>query len=432
MSMAVLLGILVLIVMIVIGVSIPFAFGATLVYFFAIMGGSSATTISVGFSQLNSLVLLAIPMFVIAGGVIEKGKLGDALINFIDMFIGHIKGGLGAVSVITSAIFGAITGSCAACLSCIGSIMIPKLRKAGYDDGFATALLVNAGPLGLLIPPSADQILYAWSANVSVLACFLSTVIPGIILAVLLCVINFIYARGHKDIVVQKKVKVLSNQGFQRFKIGIPALLFPVIILGSIYGGIMTPTEAAAVSVIYAIPVGIYIYKGMKWKDLRGIFIETGTTTGVIMVMLFVIMIVARYFVLAEVPEMMKDALLSVSDNKYIILLMCNIFMVIIGMLMDDVSGMLLCTPLLLPLMTEIGVNPIHFAAIIGVNLGMGNITPPTAPLLYIGCRLSGASLSETLKPTLIMLFGAWLPTLLLTTYIPQISLFLPSLAGYV
>ncbi len=184
MSMAVLLGILVLIVMIVIGVSIPFAFGATLVYFFAIMGGSSATTISVGFSQLNSLVLLAIPMFVIAGGVIEKGKLGDALINFIDMFIGHIKGGLGAVSVITSAIFGAITGSCAACLSCIGSIMIPKLRKAGYDDGFATALLVNAGPLGLLIPPSADQILYAWSANVSVLACFLSTVIPGIILAI--------------------------------------------------------------------------------------------------------------------------------------------------------------------------------------------------------------------------------------------------------
>ena len=218
----------------------------------------------------------------------------------------------------------------------------------------------------------------------------------------------------------------------QRTGVAIPALLFPIIILGGIYGGIMTPTEAAAVSVIYAIPVGIYIYKGMKWRDLRSIFIETGTTTGTIMVMLFVIMIVSRYFVMAGVPDMMKEALLNVSDNKYIILLMCNIFMIIIGMLMDDVSGMLLCTPLLLPVVTAVGVHPIHFAAIIGVNLGMGNITPPTAPLLYIGCRLTGAPLNKVMKPTLIMLFGAWLPTLLLTTYVPQISLFLPSLFGYV
>ena len=205
--MEVILGIVVLIAMIVLGVSIPFAFGTAMVYYYFILGGSPATTVSVGFSQLNSLVLLAIPMFVIAGGVIEKGRLGEALVNFIDMFVGHIKGGLGAVSVITSAIFGAITGSCAACLSCIGSIMYPKLRKAGYDEGFATALLVNAGPLGLLIPPSADQILYAWSAGLSVLACFLSTVVPGLILAALLCVINFIYAK--KSSSVHRKGEVL-------------------------------------------------------------------------------------------------------------------------------------------------------------------------------------------------------------------------------
>lgn len=430
--MDVILGIIILIVMIVIGVSIPFAFGVAMIYYYFLMGGSPATTISVGFSQLNSLVLLAIPMFVIAGGIIEKGKLGDALVGFIDMFIGHIKGGLGAVSVIASAVFGAITGSCAATLSCIGSVMMPKLRKAGYDDGFATALLVNAGPLGLLISPSADQILYAWSAGESVLACFLSTVIPGIILAILLCIINLIYAGRSTTVVAQERVKIFSAAGGQRVKVGIPALLFPVIILGGIYGGFMTPTEAAAISIIYAIPVGIYIYKGMKWRDLKSIFIETGTTTGVIMVMLFVIMIVARNFTMAGVPDILKNALLSVSDNKYVILLMCNIFLVIIGMLMDDVSGMLLCTPLLLPLMKEIGIDPIHFAAIIGVNLGMGNITPPTAPLLYIGCRLTGTPLNQVMKPTLVMLFGAWLPTLLLTTYIPQISLFLPSLFGFV
>lgn len=430
--MDVILGIILLIVMICIGVSIPFAFGAVLIYYFAIMGGSPATTISVGFSQLNSLVLLAIPMFVIAGGVIEKGKIGDALVNFIDMFVGHIKGGLGAVSVVTSAVFGAITGSCAACLSCIGSIMYPKLRKAGYDEGFATALLVNAGPLGLLIPPSADQILYAWSAGLSVLACFLSTVVPGLILAGLLCIINFIYAKKSMNIKAVEKVKVFSNAGLQRTKVAVPALLFPLVILGGIYGGIMTPTEAAAVSIIYAIPVGIYIYKGMRWRDLRDIFVETGTTTGTIMVMLFVIMIVSRYFVLAEIPDMMKEAMLNISDNKYIILLMCNIFMVIIGMLMDDVSGILLCTPLLLPVVTAVGVHPVHFAAIIGVNLGMGNITPPTAPLLYIGCRLTGAPLNKVLPHTLVMLFGAWLPTLIITTYIPEVALFLPRMFGFV
>ena len=430
--MSMVFGIILLIILIIAGVSIPFAFGGVLVYYFFTQGGSPATTVSVGFSQLNSMVLLAIPMFIIAGGVIEKGKLGDGLVNFIDMFVGHIKGGLGAVSVLTCGIFGAITGSCAATLSCIGSIMYPKLRRAGYEEGFATALLVNAGPLGLLIPPSADQILYAWSSGMSVLACFLSTVIPGIILAFLLIVVNFVHARKSPSIKQVEKVKVFSKAGAERTKWGIPGLLFPVIVLGSIYGGIMTPTEAAAVSIVYAIPVGLWIYKGIKLRDLKNIFIETGTTTGVIMVMLFVIMIVSRYFVMGGIPNMMRDAMLAISDNKYIILLMTNVFLIIIGMLMDDTSGILLCTPLLLPLMTSIGVNPIHFAAIIGVNLGMGNITPPTAPLLYIGCRLTGASLADTMGPTLKMLLFAWLPTLLLTTYVPQIALALPHALGYV
>ena len=430
--MSVMFGIVVLVVMICIGVSIPFAFGATLMYYYFTMGGSPATTVAVGYAQLNSIVLLAIPMFVIAGGVISKGKIGDALVKFIAVFVGHLRGGLGAVSVISSAIMGAITGSCAATLSAIGSIMMPRLREGGYEEGYATALLVAAGPLGLLIPPSADQILFAWSAGVSVLACFLATLVPGVILAILLIIYNYLHARKDPDIVVSQKVGVTSPEAIHRYKHSVFAVLYPVVVLGSIYGGLMTPTEAAAISVVYAIPVGIYFYKGMKWRDLKDIFIETGTTTGVIMIMLFVIMMVSRYFTLAGVPEMLENALLGISDNKYVILLMCNIFMIIIGMLMDDVSGMLLCTPLLMPLMVKIGVNPIHFAAIIGVNLGMGNITPPTAPLLYIGCRLTGASLNDTLKPTLQMILFAWIPTLIITTYVPQVALFLPSLFGFV
>jgi len=431
--MDVLAGILGLTVMICIGVSIPFAFGAVVMYFYFMFGGSPATTIAVGYSSINSLVLLAIPLFIIAGGVIERGKIGDALVNFINLFIGGVKGGLGMVAVIACAIFGSISGSCAATLSCIGSVMMPKLRAAGYDEGVATALLVNAGPLGLLIPPSSIQILYAWSGGVSVLACFLSTVVPGLILATLLCIINVFYSRKNANIIVTKNtVKMFSLDGLKTTKTAAPALLFPIIVLGGIYSGVMTPTEAAAVSIIYAIPVGIYIYKGMGWKDLRSIFISTGTTTGVVMVMLLVIMIVSRYFVMVDLPGMLSDFLMSISENKYMILFMCNIFMIIIGMLMDDVSGILLCTPLLLPLMTEIGVSPVHFAAIIGVNLGMGNVTPPTAPLLYLGCRMTGASLNATLSPTLVMLAFAWLPTLFLTTYIPEIALFFPRLFGYI
>ena len=430
--MVALIGIIALIVLICLGVSIPFAFGAVVMFYYFAYGGTPATTIAVGYSNINSLVLLAIPLFIISGGVIERGKIGDALVDFINLFIGRLKGGLGMVAVIACAVFGSISGSCAATLSCIGSVMMPKLRKAGYDEGVATALLVNAGPLGLLIPPSADQILYAWSAGVSVLACFLSTVIPGLILAALLCIINFVYAAKSRNVVAQvENPPLTSPDGLKACRRAIPGLIFPIIVLGGIYSGIMTPTEAAAVSIVYAIPVGIYVYKGMKWRDLPGIFVHTGTTNGVVMVMLLVIMIVSRYFVLLDVPEMMSDTLLGISENKLVILLMCNVFMIIIGMLMDDVSGILLCTPLLLPLMKDIGVNPVHFAAIIGVNLGMGNVTPPTAPLLYLGCRMTGASLNKTLPPTLVMLVFAWLPTLALTTYVPGIALFLPRLFGY-
>lgn len=431
--MGVIIGIILLIFFIVVGVSIPFAFGAVLLYYFLMFGGSPSTTIAVGFSQINSIVLLAIPLFIMAGGVIEKGKLGEALVGFIELFVGKIKGGVGIIAVVASAIFGSISGSAAATLSCIGSVMMPRLRKMKYDDGFSTALLVSAGPLGLLIPPSSEQILYAWSGNVSVLACFLATLVPGLVLMTLLCIVNVVYARRNPNVLVtDEQIKLFSGDGAKKTAHAVPALLFPVIILGGIYSGTMTPTEAAAVSIFYAVPVCVYIYKGMRWRDLKAIFTESATTTGVIMVMLFVIMIVSRYFVMEGVPDAMADFLLGVSSNKYVLLLMVNIFMIIIGCLMDDVSGVLLCTPLLLPLMTQIGISPVHFAAILGVNLGMGNVTPPTAPLLYIGCRMTGARVDSALKPTFAMILFAWLPTLILTTYFPALSLTLPKLFGYI
>ncbi len=425
----VLIGIGVLIFCLVIGMPIPFSFGATVIWLAFSLSYQTDFLLNAAYGQINSVVLLAMPLFILAGGIMEKSKIGEALIGVVESFTGRIRSGLGAVSVVTSAIFGSISGSASATLSCIGAMMQPRLLAAGYERGYVASLLAAACPLGLLIPPSSAQILYAWSSNTSVLACFLATVGPGILLVILLCTCNAVMTR-HMPIKV-REAQTMSEwliSTRKNIKIGFPSLLMPVIILGGIYGGIMTPTEAAAVSVFYAIPVGLFIYKGMDLKGLKDAIVETGTTTGVVMVMFFMVMMMSRLMVMEDVPQQIADWLLSITDNKYIILILINVFMIIIGMLMDDVSGILLCTPILLPIVTSLGVHPVHFAAILGVNLGMGNLTPPTAPMLYLSGRICNAKINTMLKPIMILLIFAYLPVLLLTTFVPALSLTLPKL----
>lgn len=427
--MSVLIGIVILIVALVIGVPIPFSFGLTVIWLASALSFKTDFLLSAGYSQLNSVVLLAIPLFILAGGIMEKGRIGEVLIGLVEKFIGRTKSGLGAVSVVASAIFGSISGSASATLSCIGALMEPRMTKAGYEKGYTAALMAAACPLGLLIPPSSAQILYAWSSNTSVLACFTATVVPGIILVIFLCIVNAFLVRNMSIKVVEKQTpKDWIYDTKQKTIKAIPALLMPIIILGGIYGGIMTPTEAAAVSVLYAIPVGMFIYRGLNTNSLMNAIADTATTTGVVMVMFFFVMIMSRLLVMENVPNQIADTLLGITDNKFIILFMVNIFMIIIGMLMDDVSGILLSTPILLPIVTGIGVHPVHFAAILGVNLGMGNITPPTAPMLYLSGRVCGAKINKMLSPIMIFIIFAWIPTLLLTTFIPEISIALPRL----
>lgn len=427
--MEVAIGVIILVVTLVLGIPIPFAFGATVIWLASSLGFKTDFLLSAGYSQVNSVVLLAIPLFILAGGIMEKGRIGEALIGLVEKFVGRAKGGLGAAAVVACAIFGSISGSASATLSCIGSIMEPRMTKAGYDKGYTAALMAAACPLGLLIPPSSAQILYAWSSNTSVLACFTATVIPGIILVILLCIVNAVLTRKMPIQVAEKQAPQVWVRDTGRKTVrAVPALLMPFIILGGIYGGIMTPTEAAAVSVLYAIPVGIFIYRGLTTRGLIDAIADTSTTTGVVMVMFFMVMIMSRLLVMENVPNQIADALLSVTDNKYVILIMINVFMIIIGMLMDDVSGILLCTPILLPIVTKLGVHPVHFAAILGVNLGLGNITPPTAPMLYLSGRVCGAKINKMLSPTMILIIFAWIPTLILTTFIPELALTLPKL----
>lgn len=422
-SMLVLLGTLV------IGVPVPMAFFATTMLLFFSGDYMLSFLLSSGVSKAGSTLLFAIPLFIMAGGIMQRGNIGAQLISLVEMAVGRIKGGLGVVGIVSSALFGSVTGSACATISCIGSIMFPKLEGNGYPRGHSAAIMANASVLGMLIPPSGIMILYAWLSGQSVLACFLCTVIPGILLTTLLSLINVFLLKDVSSVEVTAS-SAGNNVGetLRRIKVATPALFMPILVLGGIYSGIMTPTEAAGVSVIYAIPVGMFIYRGLSFKGLIESLIESATTTGVIMFMLICVMILSRIYIMEDLPSQILSVFQAVSTNKYVIMLMINVFMVVIGMLMDDTSAVLLCTPILVPVVMQIGISPIHFAAILGVNLGLGNITPPCAPLLYLGGRLGNAPINEMMRPTLAMIFFGWIPTLLLTTYIPGIATFLPNL----
>ena len=414
--------------MLLLGVSVFVAFG-TVLAFIALVGDQSISGyLPTGSTGLRSLVLLAIPLFMIAGGVMEKGRIAAPLVALAELFIGHLKGGLSAAAVLACGVFGSISGSANSTLTCIGGIMMPHLKKARYPEGQSAALIVSASPLGLLIPPSSSHILYGWVAQQHVLKCFLSTVIPAIILITLLIITNQVMLRKHDDIELTERPKpflpALTSQG----RLAGPALMMPLIILGGIYGGIMTPTEAAGVAVVYAIPVAIYFYKGMTWRSLLATVQRSGITIGVVMVMIFMVLIVSDNLIAQGAPRIAQDLVYSVSDNPVVILLMINVVMILIGMLMDDISGLLLSTPILLPIAQSVGMDPIHFAAVIGVNLGMANITPPTAPLLYLGAQVAETPVARMLWPTLVFIIFAWLPTLMLTTFVPALALWLPDL----
>ncbi|MGN0721350.1 MAG: TRAP transporter large permease [Anaerovoracaceae bacterium] len=428
--MTLVLAIVVLFALIIMGMAIPTAFASVIVLLTVLNGGDHAWMLPNAYGKSVSILLMTIPMFVLAGSIMNKGKLGKVLVEWLETLFGRIKGNLVIVSTFACGVFGAVCGSGTATLSCIGSIVSPRMREAKYPLGVVGATLCCAAPLGLLIPPSGIQILVAWSGNLSVLGCFLATAVPGIILMCLLSLVSWIMVRQSPDVpeaVIMPPIEKIKDVG-KKTKSAVPALLMPVIILGGIYGGYMTPTESAAVAVLYALPVSIFIYKSLSFKDFKESLLESAITTGVIMILVIFATILSRMLLMENLSSLILQMFSAVSTNPKVILLMVNVLMIIIGMIMDDTSGTLLLTPILLPIMAQIGVSPYHFAAILGVNLGMGNATPPCAPFLYMSSRVCGASTVSMLKPTMMLLLFAYLPTLILTTFIPDVSLWLPSL----
>jgi tripartite ATP-independent transporter DctM subunit len=429
----VLIAIAVLIVFLLMGVPIPFSFFASCLVLVVFGGYDYMFLLPYGYAKASSAVLVAIPLFILAGSLMEKGGIGEALVGLAEIFIGRVKGGLGVIMVVACALFGAISGSGMATLSCIGSVMLPRMHAAGYPRGHSAALISSASVLGLLIPPSLNMLIFAFVGGQSVLACFLATILPGIILVITLSLTNMWLLRKNPNIKLPdpvpkgQKTKVVAKKTFT----AIPAMIAPLIILGGIYGGFMTPTEAAAISIVYAAPVGVFIYRGLNGKTLKESLVYSGTTAGVIMIMLFSVMMLSRLYVMEDVPSMILNAMTSVTDNPVVLVMFINIFLIIIGMLMDDTSAILLTTPIILPVAIALGIDPVHYAAIMGVNLGLGCVTPPCAPFLYLGSRVGQAPIGEMLKPTGWLILFAWIPTLIITTYVPQLALFLPTFFGF-
>jgi len=426
-------ALLILLFTLFIGVPVPVSFMSScawLIFFGGPdhMGYQATQLLPYGFTQMNNVSLIAIAMFILAGGVMERGKIAEKMIDVVDIFVGHLKGGIGIVATIACAIFGSICGAACATLSCIGAIMFPRFKKCGYPMGHACALMANASLLGLLIPPNATLIIFAWISGISVLSCFLSTIGPGIVTTILLSLLNMYMLRNNKQIILSKKLppKERAKEFVRRSRIAIPALFMPFMVLGGIYGGIMTTTEASALAVLYCIPIGFWVYKGLNIKNFYQIVVESAVSTGVIMVMLYSVSMLSRLYILEDLPGKVLYLFYSISTNKYAILFMINVFLVLMGMLMDDISVVVLTTPILLPIINELGVNPVHYASIVGVNTALGCITPPAAPVLYLSGRVGGAPISEIMKPALTFMVVAWIPILLITTYIPKLVLFLP------
>lgn len=427
-----LIAIAVLVITLTLGVPLPYCFGAALMVMYFIGGVAMKGMTLWGFQQLGNPVLLAIPLFVFAGTVMSESGIAAALLRFVNVFIGHIRGGLGVVAAVTCAVIGAISGSGLTGVAAIGPLLIPEMEKRGYPRAYATALVSNSSVLGLLIPPSVTMIVYGWVTDTSILACFLATTGPGLLIMFSFSIVNLIMSRKF-DLVLDDKpsfgafAKDVAKRGFT----ATPALLMPIIILGGIYGGVMTPTEAAAIAVIYAIPVGFMIYKGLRWDNFVSAGREAVTAVGAIMLMILFSMILSRMFVFESIPQEIVSSIFAVTQDKVILLILINILLFLVGMVVNDVTAIILVAPLLLPLMQAIGISPIQFAAIMGVNTAMGGVTPPYASILYLGARIGKVKVTKVIPPAMLLLLYGYLPVVVLTSFWPDLSLFLPKLFGY-
>ncbi|WP_456488235.1 TRAP transporter large permease [Caminibacter pacificus] len=417
-----LFGIFFLLLLLSVPVGVSLGFSAIITAF--IFEGSDAVIdlASNLFSQLDKYALMAIPMFIMAGNLLSKGSSAKRIIEFAKAFVGHLPGGLPIAAIFASIIFAAVSGSSPATVAAIGSIMFGAITAAGYPKTYAIGTITTAGSLGILIPPSIVMIIYGVTAEQSIGKLFMAGVIPGLLIGFMLMAVTYI---GAKRLGFKRTKPATWKERWIKFKEAFWALMTIVIIIGGIYGGIFTPTEAAAVSAVWALFIAIFIYKDIKLKDLGDVIFESAKTSSMILFIIANASMFAYFLTLENIPDMLTQAVVNMHLDKVQFLIAVNIILLIAGNFMEPSSIIMIMVPLLLPVAKMLGIDPIHFGVIITINMELGMLTPPVGLNLFVASGITGLPIKEIVKSVLPWFFVLLLG-LILITYVPQISLWLP------
>jgi len=433
MEYGVLLGLALFFIGILIGLPLCWVFlGSSIVAIFMIKGSLSFMA-GTFYHAIDNYLLMAIAFFIYAGNLISESGIAARLVRLSYALVGRVKGGVVDVGIVAATFMGALTGSSLPVIAALIPILVPGLEKLGYQRRYVTAVLCSSSFLGYLIPPSVPGLIYCLVAQQSVGAVFLSTVIPGLILAGGYILVNTLichkYYKPTKDApkLPATFIGSIKEIGLSTW-IALPALGCPVVVLVGIYGGIFTPNEAGAIAVLYTAVVGFFMYREMNLKSFWSSSQGTIITMGMFAFLLGFGTVFTRLLIREGVGEIMTQFILSISENKYVILLMMNILLLVLGMFIDGIPILITVVPLIMPLVKQLDINMVHLGAIIVVNIGLGVVTPPYAISIFLGTRLSNVPYEDLVPPMMIFLFFVGIPVLMLTTYIPWLSLWLPTL----
>jgi tripartite ATP-independent transporter DctM subunit len=418
-------------ILLVLNVPIAFAIGiSTLLTILAIGGLPSLRLVSHTIATgIDSFALLAIPFFILAGLFMGRGGIARRLIDFANVLVGRFRGGLSYVNIMTCMLFGAISGSAVAAVSSVGGFMIPLMNKEGYDRDFNASVSITAATTGLLIPPSNVMIVYSLATGgaVSIAAIFLAGFLPGILMGLGLMVVSgFTSIRRNYG----KGIKFGFTEGLVKFLVALPPLFLVVLVLGGILLGYFTATEASAIAVLYAFVLSVFVYREVKLTDIPEILLQCGITTAVVMLLIGTSAAMSWVLAYESIPQDISATLLSMTNSKIIILLIINVLLLIVGTFMDMTPAVLIFTPIFLPIVTDLGVDPIHFGIVMIMNLCIGICTPPVGSCLFVGCGIANTTITRVL-PHIIPFFIAMIIVLMIVTYVSELSLLVPRLFGF-
>ena len=376
------------------------------------------------FSSINSFSLMAIPFFMLSGELMEAGGISKRLVNIAKAFVGHITGGIGMVDIGTSVLFAGVSGSAAADTAAVGSMLIPSMLKNGYPRGLAAVIQACAGSLGPIIPPSLTMIIYCSLTGLSIGECFMAGVIPGLIIGLGVAVVTYFYSRR---LGINGDERVPYRERLTAIKDGILAIIMPLIIIGGIVSGIFTPTESGAIAVIYALVIGMFVYKEFTYRELPRIFLKAASMTGMALLIVAGASIFSWLVAYEKFPKMIITFLTGLTDNKYVIMMLLVLFLLFVGMFIETLSATIICAPILMPVAAQYGIDPIQFALIMVITLVYAGVTPPVGGVLFITMGIAKAKMKEALT-YLAPYLGIICIVILLLIFVPQISLLLPRL----